>query len=230
MRTVIVMTYFNRQDQLTRTLESFRQYDPNDFCVIVVDDGSKEVPAVQNYPFDVKVLNVKNKSWYQGDPAWNIGFAEALKLNPDTIILQNAECYHAGDILEYAKEHLTDENYISFGCYSLGKGDPFEVRNNRHITFDGENAWYNHPEYWPCGYHFCSAIKAKHLKTLNGFDERLSFGMGYDDDDFLRRVKLLGLKVEITADPFVYHQWHYGERLPNYQELLRNNAFLYGRI
>lgn len=222
----IVMTYFSREIQLLKTLDSFRQYNPKDFFVVIVDDGSPEDIILPELPFEVTVLKTYNKTWSQGDPAWNYGFIYALKTNPEIIILQNAECYHSGNILDYAKR-VTDESYISFGCYSLSQGDAFKVINNRHINFDGENAWYNHPVYWPCGYHFCSAITAKNLVKLNGFDERFSFGVGYDDDDFLNRIKKLGLKIEITSDPFVFHQWYYGNRLQNYDELLLKNQRLY---
>lgn len=222
----IVMTYFSREIQLLKTLDSFRQYDPKDFFVVIVDDGSPEDIILPELPFEVTVLKTYNKTWSQGDPAWNYGFKITLEQNPEIIIIQNAECYHSGNVLNYAKR-VTDESYISFGCYSLSQGDAFKVINNRHINFDGESAWYNHPEYWPCGYHFCSAITAKNLVKLNGFDERFSFGVGYDDDDFLNRIKKLGLKIEITSDPFVFHQWHYGNRLLNYDELLLKNQRLY---
>lgn len=38
----IVCTYYNRQQQLINTLFSFRQYNPQDFFVVVVDDTSRQ--------------------------------------------------------------------------------------------------------------------------------------------------------------------------------------------
>lgn len=209
-RVAVVMTYFNRQRQLIRTLRSFNKYDPDDFEVIIVDDGStdREKLILPRFEFDIRIIRITNKSWIQGDPAWNIGFAQALKHDPEIIMLQNAECVHSGDVLGYAIDTLTERKYISFGCYSLRAGDPFRVLNMRHVDYDGDNAWYNHPDIWPCGYHFCSAITTENLIKLNGFDERFRNGIGYDDDDFLRRVVNLGLNVEITYDPIVFHQWH----------------------
>jgi hypothetical protein len=228
--TTIVMTYYNRQQQLEKTLESFVQYYPYDFNVIIVDDGSVDDVVLPKLPFKTSVLKMRDKTWMIGDPAWNTGFKEALKTNPDIIIIQNAECCHQGDILGYAKK-VTDETYISFGCYSLGPCDKFKTINARHINFDGENAWYNHPVYWPCGYHFCSAITTKNLIKLNGFDERFSFGLGYDDDYLLHQVKCLGLKIEITEDPFVFHQWHYNKPHPeDWQELMDKNRKLFEEL
>ena len=205
----IIMTYFNRQAQLTKTLESFKQYNRDEFFVVIVDDGSKEDIQLQPYPFKVTVIKITDKNWTQGDPAWNVGILYALNEDPDIIILQNAECYHLGDILGYAKEHLTDKNYISFGCYSQGKDEELgSVINNKTASFDGESSWYNHPIYRPVGYHFCSAIRSGNMTLLNGFDERFSYGAGYDDNYLLHQIKCLGLKIEITTDPIVIHQWH----------------------
>jgi len=204
----IVMTYFNRQFQLNKTLESFLQYDPKEFNVIIVDDGSDEKIILPRLPFDVKILRITNKSWTQGDPAWNTGFYYALQSDPDIIIIQNAECYHLGNILNMAKQ-VKDDLYLTFGCYSQGKDEePGSVINNKCADFDGESAWYNHPIYRPKAYHFCSAITAKNIIKINGFDERFSFGAGFDDDYFLHQVRSLGLKIGITDNPIVIHQWH----------------------
>jgi len=101
--------------------------------------------------------------------------------------------------------------------------------NDRIAMRDGENAWYNHPVRRPVGYHFCSAITANNLKKLNGFDERFMEGIGYDDDDFISRVKLLKLRVDITSNPFVVHQWHAAgqDALTNKSELILKNKELY---
>lgn len=202
------MSYYDRFPQLLKTLESFGKYDPNEFNVVIVDDGSPRDIVLPIYPFEVTVLKMYDKKWMMGDPAYNTGFRYALLKEPDIIIIQNAECYHHGDILSYAKK-VTDTTYISFGCYSQGKGEEIgAVINNRVATFDGESAWYNHPVYRPKGYHFCAAITASNLKKINGFDERFSQGVGYDDDYLLHQIRCLGLKTEITAEPFVIHQWH----------------------
>lgn len=230
----IVCTYYNRQEQLINTLNSFLQYNPQEFFVVVVDDGSPEdVTLPDKLPFSVVVIKMKNKNWTQGDPAYNVGFAYALSKNPDIIITQNAECYHLGDIIAHAKKHVTDSNYIAYGCYSQGKDEtPGQFINSKGASFDGESAWYCHPVYRPKPYHFCSAITAENLIKLNGFDERLSYGAGYDDDDFIQRINKLGLDILITTDPIVIHQWH--EHNPykgnDERELLQKNFRIYQHL
>lgn len=234
----IVMTYFNRQPQLLKTLDSFKQYDPKDFFVVIVDDGSPEPLELPPFPFKITKIRMTDKNWTQGDPAWNAGIKYALSTDPDIIIIQNAECYHHGNILKAAKENVTDKNYIVFGCYSQGKGEePGSVINDKGATADGESAWYCHPVHRAKPYHYCSAITVKNMIKLNGFDERFSYGAGYDDDDLLQRIGKFGLEVYITTEPIVIHQWHEHTQYPFdertlveinfnlFQKVLKENTF-----
>jgi GT2 family glycosyltransferase len=225
------MTYYNRNAQLINTLNSFLQYNPQEFFVVVVDDGSpQDVTLPDKLPFSVVVIKMKNKNWTQGDPAYNVGFAYALSKNPDIIITQNAECYHLGDIIAHAKKHVTDSNYIAYGCYSQGKDEtPGQFINSKGASFDGESAWYCHPVYRPKPYHFCSAISAGNLRKINGFDERFSFGAGFDDDYLLHQIRSLGLEIYITTQPIVIHQWHEHNPYKGHDEakLLRKNHLIF---
>lgn len=208
------MTSYNRDELLGKTIESFGQYYDKDFLIFVDKDPDP-------------------KDYFNSGIAFNRCFIEALRYDPDIIIIQNAECYHAGDILSYAEKNLTDENYISFGCYSLPKESPLPpvIMFNEGASHDGQSAWYNHPIYRPVGYHFCSAITSENLKKINGFDERFKDGKDYEDNYLLFQIRKLGLRIEITSEPFVYHQWHYmKERLgPSnfdlYKELTRSGVY-----
>ena len=210
MVTIVMTHYRDRQEQLTRTLESFKQYNPKDFNVIIVDDnGSTNEASILALPYKVKVLKIKNKGWINPVIAFNAGILEALKGSPKSIILQHSECYHQGNVLERVKQ-MTDEEYISFGCYCLAEGDNPETAVVKDIPKipRADSGWYNHPVHRPVGYNFCSAITTKNLIRLNGFDERFKDGNAYEDNYFLHQVKTLGLKLEVTADPFVFHQHH----------------------
>lgn len=232
------MTYYDRQFQLQRTLKSLAQSSHMDFDVVIVDDGSEEPPIIGVCDFNVQVVTLsKDKKWTNPEPAYNAGILVAMRSNPDIIMLQNAECYHFGDVISYASR-VTDKTYISFGCFSLDQHttfrphDPFELLENNKMgaTYDGQKAWYNHPVYRPVGYDFCSAITAANLRKLNGYDERFSFGCGYGDNYLLARIKMLGLHVEITETPLVFHQWHNHFSPDNKADLVALNKDLYADL
>lgn len=207
---VIVTAYHDREAQLLKTLESFKNY--KDIEVVIVNDS--EPLELGSYGFNIQEIRVTNKKWINPGVNFNIGFKYALELNPDKIIIQNPECYHNGDIISVVRERLTDKNYLSFACYSLGKGQDVNIKefNNRTAVSNGDPAWYNHSIYRPEALHFCCAITAKNLKKINGFDENFAQGLGYEDNYLIHQIKTLGLKIEFVDDPFVFHQYHYDKK------------------
>jgi glycosyltransferase involved in cell wall biosynthesis len=208
MKTAIVCTYISRQAQLNNTLNSFKQYNPDDFVVIVVDDGSPVDIVLPELPFKVDVVKLRDKTWHNTCIPFNYGFHKALEYSPDVVIIQNAECLHNGDILSEAAK-VTDANYLSFACYSLSQSQWIDCEiQNKAPEFNDDSAWYNHSVYRPFGFHFCNAITTTNLKKLNGFDERLWNGIAYEDNMLLHQVLKLGLKIDFIDNPFVFHQWH----------------------
>lgn len=212
--TTIVCTFYQRHKQLYKTLDSFKQYNSEDFNVVIVDDNSPDkipIQDLESFSFEITLVRLNAKNWICPAPVFNFGFIEALKSNPQNIIIQNAECYHNGNILEYIQNNLTEQNYLTFAAYSLGPEQDVDIKelNNRSAEGNGDSAWYNHSVYRPEALHFCTAITADNLRKINGFDERFATGLGYEDDYLLHQIRILGLKVEIIDNPFVFHQYHY---------------------
>ena len=67
------------------------------------------------------------------------------------------------------------------------------------------------------------------MKKLGGFDERYAKGIEYDDNEFLLRIKRLGLNLSISDDISVVHQYHPRAfySMPNLDELRNKNRLLY---
>ena len=205
----IILIYYNRQGLLNKTLESFLKYDPDEFNVIVVDNGSDNVVEIPSLPYHVTRVRINHKKYGHCSFSFNVGFHQAMKNNSEVIIFQGAEMYHYGNILSRTKT-ITDKEYLTFGCYSLSENETPEsfTIKNKCMTFDGESAWYNHSIYRPVAYPFCAALTKENIKKLNGFDERFIQGCGFEDNYFLHQTKSLGLKTIIVDDTVVLHQWH----------------------
>lgn len=225
-KITIVMTYFNRPDQLKQTIKSISKSEHKNYNIIIVDDCSDieiDISNLKQYVNDIEIIKIshKEKDWNNPVIVYNMGIKRALEFNPDIVILQNAEGYHFGDILMYSNNNINNENYISYGCFSIDNSVYLSSYNNMESVLnniipkynfsaksDCETAWYNHPEHRPVGYDFCSAISKSNLVKLNGYDERFYNCIGYGDDDLILRVNRLGLNVQITTEPIVIHQWH----------------------
>ena len=210
MKISIVSAYYNRQALLDKTLESLDKSQVKDYELILVDDASAE-PLVCDRAKIIKVE--KGDKWYTCSAvAFNRGMREATG---DVIIIQNPECYHAGDILSYTKEHIKPNVYLSFGCYAINREETMAFHDgvmpqlhNRVFTGSDRNGWYNHTVHRPVAYHFCCAIMRKDLDRMGGFDERYARGVAFDDDDLIRRIKNRGMAVKIIDNPYTIHQYH----------------------
>jgi GT2 family glycosyltransferase len=258
MKLSIVTSYYNRKPQFINTLKTLKhskQFD--NIELIVADDGSSEEHKLDDildeYPF-IKLIRIEPKDKWYINPC--IPFNKAIKAaTGDIIILQNPECLHVGDILSNIVDNLTDENYITYSVYSADyqttqelQKYPFEKKyifeliknrlepfNNQNYVSEGVCCWYNHSIHRPVAYHFISAITKKNMDRLNGFDERFSNGIGFDDDELLFRIKKLGLNIQICDSLFGVHQWHYSEnsffaRAGNAAEASHRNSKIFNDI
>lgn len=221
----IVTAYHNRKKLFIKTLESFQKSITTDFEVIAVDDCSYDEERLEDltekFPF-LKIIRLEKKDKWYVNPCvpFNIGFKHA---SGDKIIIQNPECLHADDILNFVENNLSEGNYLSFACYSLSEIqtlgvlqlDTFKSFINpstykkKSVVADGDEGWYNHSVYRPKSYHFCTAITKKDLEELGGFDERFAKGVAFDDDEFIHRIRIK-LNVIFIDDFVSLHLWHYG--------------------
>lgn len=243
----IITAYYNRKELFKRTLKSIaRQNYSKELEVIAVDDGSKEEERLEDliseFPF-LKVirLNPQEKWYHNSCIPFNIGF-EAAK--GDKIIIQNPECYHLGDILSYTDQHLKENIYLSFSCFSLDKNttDNYNLNlfnqellkdiiaeNNYMHKKEGDFGWYNHSIFRSEAFHFCSAITKKDLDELGGFDELFSMGIAYDDDEFVTRIRKKMMNIVFEDDEIVLHQNHYSphsssfENRENREKMMKRN-------
>ena len=258
MKISIVTSYYNRKAQFINTLKTIqRSAQIDNVELIVVDDCSAEEHRLEDiiidYPF-VKLIRLNSEDRWYNNPCvpFNVGIKAATG---DIVILQNPECLHVGDILSDVVSKINDNVYLTYAVYSINKETtsylydlPYDNEyifkmiksqispmNNIDYSGEGQACWYNHSIYRPASYHFVAAISKINMDKLNGFDERYSNGIGFDDDELLHRIKLLGLKIQIHDEPFAIHQWHYSEnnffaKSPNIGEALAKNRLTFENI
>jgi len=219
----IVMPYFNRQEQLNRTLKSIENSSYKNIEIILVDDAS-DIPVVlpksifYKYPIHLITTPKAWKFWTScAVIPYNSGISKALDLGSDIIVLQNPENFHVGDVLSHVASNTSEGVYSTYACFSLSKGQVDEklaIANQFGACSSGDLGWYNHSIHRPCYMEFFAAITRKDMISLNGYDERFADGVACGDCDLFRRVKNLGLRPEIIDNPFVIHQWHYSGSNP----------------
>jgi len=204
------MAYYDRQEQLNRTMASIRKSAITDYEVIIVDDASP-VPVVCE---GAKIIRIEPKDKWYHNPCipFNLAFKHATG---NIIIIQNPDCMHSGDILLHAYNNAKSGTYLSYGCYAINKEETEALRKgiypsvyDKRFGVADRNGWYNNATHRPVGYHFCCAITRKDLDIVGGFDERYAHGISFDDDDLVYRINDKGIKINIINRPFVIHQYH----------------------
>ena len=174
MKVSIVTAYYNRKQLFFNTLKTIENSKhKNDIEIIVVDDASEDIHKlddfIDQFDLNLKIIRIEknNKWWSNPCVPFNIGFKE---VKGDVIILQNPECLHFGDIIDYTINNIQENMYLNFACYSVDERITKEITkhinqigkilnplNNRATRVDGETAWYNHSKFKPGMLHFCSS-------------------------------------------------------------------------
>lgn len=231
----IVMAYYNRLIQLEFTLQTLTKSLHKNFEVVIVDDYSNKENSLNHIQDKFPTLQInllemekisKVKNYVGPSIPYNVGFRHS---KGSSIIIQNPECCHMGDIVSYVEKNLTDENYLSFHCFATGKRELDSLHSTGVFAIDkSKGRWYNHKIHRPASYHFTTAITRKNLADLNGFDERYAIGLNYDDDEFIERIKLKGLDIKFVDSPMVLHQYHgKGFNNPINPPVMQDNALFH---
>ena len=206
----IVMSYFNRLPQLRYTLKTIGQSQIKDLEIVIAEDfcdSSEQLHNIQKeFPhLAIKVIRMSDgrdhKDYCNPCVPYNTAFRAC---SGDTIIIQNPECCHMGDVLQYTKDNLTNENYLTFHCYAATKAETRVMQSGEPLPMftEKKSRWYNHVVERPYAYHFTTAITRENLIKLNGFDERFAQGQDMDDVELIYRIKALGLELKFVEYSF----------------------------
>lgn len=208
----IAMAYHHRPKQLQFTLKRLQDF-AFEGEIVICDDFSREDYCESQVFKDFPNLDIKCVKPTEKRVGPSHAFNCALKMcTKDIIIIQNPECCWVGNIAEFCISHLKKGEYIAFGCIWVDRETSKTISTTDNLeSITGR--WINHTTVNPTaacyGMHFCAAVHREDLeeKLGGGFDEMFSYGVWYDDHEFLFRVrKELAFRIEDT--PYVLHQYH----------------------
>jgi hypothetical protein len=214
--------------------------------VIIADDGTlseKDIASMADYQFRVKVVPPRHRNGCSGSRciAFNAAFKEA---EGKIIIIQDSKCMHLDNVVNRAIDLCGDGTYLAFGCYSIGAegfldspevGDGLgnaERHDFLYVAAEHErgSGWPDHSVYRPRAHPFCCAITAKNLRSLNGFDEKYSRGIGYENEEFLFRIREGKLRIIFVDDCVtLWQSGHEAEPVRKNGPLVDRNRLLYER-
>lgn len=231
----IVMTYYNRIQQLTHTLDTINEskYPMDLIEVICYDDRSDIEPLIldtSNYNYNIKIIYGN----YERDETIinpTFSFNNAFKyITGEYVIIQNSECMHIGDIVSYVGNNINENKLISFECWATGNEElskkMYDNRNNKEIItniidnnwtqligYDVElKGWYNHKTLRPECLHFCNSMHINTFKKVGIFNTKLCTLLGFDDNEYAQRIMFkynIDLEIpENNYELFAVHQNH----------------------
>jgi glycosyltransferase involved in cell wall biosynthesis len=219
----IVLPYFNKRQLLMNTLQSIAHFKKNyPIEVVIVDDAStQKINDVKTlFPgLNITLITVGRNpvTWRGPVVAYNIGFNAA---KGDVIMINGTDCFHMGDIIGYVFENFKPNSYLSFSAYrglSLPDGllDNVKWENNAilkgvysHFDVKNKDNWHVHSQFLNYLIPFVAVLWRSDMEALSGMDERFETGIGFDDNDFIDRIRNLGLEMILLDEPFCVHQKH----------------------
>lgn len=228
----IVMTTHNRVKQTINSLISIeRQNIPVE--VIIVDDSQltkenlrKEIED-HKFSFNIKYIAIKkNYDYISSLVGYNIGFKFVVC---DIVIIQNAEIFHLGNIIEKMMNEINDKSYIVCNIYNHSKKyfnemidenvtkiktvedyKDFMLKRHQGNSFYEKDFnisdWYSHGVHRNVFYYFLCCIKKSNLIE---FDYDFSLSPNFDDNSYLDMMVEKGIGLKRLSDEYMgIHQWH----------------------
>ena len=184
-KTTIIMTYYNRREQILQTLNMFdKLYSKYNLEVIIVDDCSeyheKLFLSIQKYHFKIKLIYLQNKSWINPVVAYNVGISN-ISEDTENVIIQNSEVFHCDDIIKCTFDYLNMNHnyYLSFNVFNSPSFHHNlmlnNINNNKYYEDFVCNINYNEYDY---DYDFyCSKYNKSYENKDIAYDDYLLNGL-----------------------------------------------------
>ena len=215
----IVMTTYERVTQTHFTVKTISTSAIKDKIQIIIVDDSKEssldLNVLAEYGVCIYYIRIMEKFWINPCVNYNLGFKF---IKASKVIIQNGEVFHVGDVSNFVNQQLSDSRYLVFdvaAVKNMGCNDTMYKMDINYQNFSQFQRlferWYQSMTMRNFQYHFLTAISKCDLDLIGGFDYDLSFGGGYDDDQFIYKIRMSHIKIvniPHNYQLFGIHQWH----------------------
>ncbi len=213
----VCMPYYDRFEAFCYGLASLESnYYAENLEIVVADDGSPEPLTDVRSILDIHVINMAGPKPPK-NPCVPINIAVA-HASGDIIALTNPEIIHKEPVIRTLLAHLRHvDDYVIACCRNQHTG--------RWLVKPGLE--YEHPVPKGAGFHFFAMLHRELWHKAGGFDHEYRDGQGFEDNDWLWRLHMVGARFKIVEDAVVYHppsrtNWPKGGLARN-RELLRRN-------
>lgn len=192
----LILPYWDRQEAADRAiLQLAKVYKDFDLEVIVVDDGNFIPFRSPECDLNIKIVRLPRKSGpTPQSKAWNAGVKAA---SSEVIVLSCVEIIHETPVLKQMVDQL---GFVGAKKYILAA------------------TWAKEAQEWQChsthrfalcpkgtGPSFLGMTYKSLFYAAGGFDESYQYGCGYEDKDFVWRMKRAGANFIIRDDLKVVH-------------------------
>ncbi|WP_238651770.1 glycosyltransferase family 2 protein [Paenibacillus piscarius] len=244
MKISIIIPTYNKPDYLTLTLKSFclMDFDPNEFEVIVCNDGSEcsyDSIGKISYPYSLRILMLQHK----GRAAARNAAIQAAR--GEVIVFNDDDTLAAPEFLSgHWTRHLLCERVVVLGerrqVYGAGRTMhemmhmasaellSWTVQRSRQSLFTSQitRKIFQFPisRHWICSLTGNMSLKAATFSEIGGFDEAFA-GWGLEDIELGYRLYQGGFFFYYDPDIINYHLEHLRNKSEMFRDTYKNMEY-----
>lgn len=213
MKYSILLPYFDRLTQTLATLRSFEHWyaGRDDVEILFIEDCKN----FDSFAFELeryKSSSSLNIVYFREETVtrhytachlYNKGFKHA---SGEYIVISCPECFHAVDILSKCDAVLANQpdSYIVCSCM-MSNFAQFDESGQLEYH---KGQWLQHSKRQNRMLNYCTVIHKDDYSKLGGFDEELSAGYAFGDNDFRDKVVAADLPIVCRDDMLTLHLSH----------------------
>ena len=199
----LIMATVGRTEEVKRFLEHLDRQTYRDFELIVVDQNPDDrlVPILEAYEKRFPILHLRSERGLSR--ARNVGLRH---ISGDIVAFPDDDCWYPPDLLERVARFFREHPDID-----VLTGRSVDVNGKPSVErWDPTSGFINRFNVWRRSTSASMFIKAKVVRQVGGFDEKLGLGAvtswgSSEETDYLLRALNFGFRLFYETTLFIYH-------------------------